>query len=90
MILNIPAVEPAQKHALIFDVFGSLQPGAALVLHNDHDPKPVYFQMKAMHGDGFDWEYLQQGPQWWDIRITKKDSDTQNTSGKTAAQEAGK
>lgn len=72
VILNIPVVEPQQKHALIFNVFETLRVGDSFIIHNDHDPKPVSYQLKATHGDVFEWEYLQQGPQWWDIRVTKK------------------
>lgn len=84
IILNIPEVEPSQKHALIFEVFGSLKPGNTFILHNDHDPKPVYYQLQAMHGNVLDWEYLQEGPQWWDIRVTRKDPEAQKTTDEIA------
>ena len=72
LILDIPSIEPQQKHALIFDVFESLEPGESFIIHNNHDPQPVYHQLQAMHGDTFTWEYIQEGPQWWDIRVSKK------------------
>lgn len=80
IILDIPSVEPNQKHALIFDVFGTLSSGDSFIIHNNHDPKPVYYQLQAMHGNVFDWEYLQQGPQWWDIRVTRKDHEVQGST----------
>jgi regulator of cell morphogenesis and NO signaling len=73
IILNIPALEPQQKHQLIFNVFDILKTGDSFIIHNDHDPKPVSYQLKAMHGDVFDWEYILQGPAWWDIRVTRKE-----------------
>ncbi|HWK58559.1 MAG TPA: DUF2249 domain-containing protein [Parapedobacter sp.] len=75
VILNIPEIEPQQKHALIFKVFEMLKPGGTFIIHNNHDPRPVYHQLQAMHGDVFTWEYLQQGPQWWDIRISRKSEE---------------
>ncbi len=75
VILNIPQIEPQQKHALIFKVFESLKPGGTFIIHNNHDPKPVYHQLQAMHGDVFTWEYLQEGPQWWDIRVIRKNDE---------------
>ena len=72
IILNIPAIAPQQKHALIFDVFENQKPGESFIIHNNHDPKPVYYQLQSMHGDVFTWEYLQEGPNWWDIRVSKK------------------
>lgn len=72
LILNIPALEPQQKHAVIFHVFENLEPGESMIIHNDHDPKPVYYQLKSERGDLFTWEYLREGPEWWDVRITLK------------------
>ena len=39
--------------------------------HNDHDPKPLYYQLIAERGQIFDWEYLQEGPEVWDVKISK-------------------
>ena len=72
IILNIPAIAPQHKHALIFDVFDNQAPGESFIIHNNHDPKPVYYQLQGLHGDIFSWEYLHEGPEWWDIRVTKK------------------
>lgn len=74
-IINVPEIEPRLKHLTIFQTFDSLQPGESMVIHNDHDPKPVYFQLQSLRGDTFTWDYLQAGPQWWDIRVTKKSLD---------------
>jgi len=58
-----------------------------LVIHNDHDPKPVYYQLLSERGDVFTWEYLQQGPQWWDIRVTMKGVDSGETIGEIVAKD---
>lgn len=80
-IINVPEIEPRLKHLTIFKTFDSLMPGDSFIIHNNHDPRPVYFQMKEMHGDIFTWEYLEQGPQWWDIRVTKTAADKQMSVG---------
>lgn len=36
---------------------------------NDHDPKPLYYQFEAEHAGQFTWEYLEQGPEVWRVRI---------------------
>lgn len=72
LILNIPEVEPQQKHALIFNIFENSKSGESFIIHNDHDPKPVYYQLQSTHGDTFSWDYLQEGPDSWDIRVTIK------------------
>ena len=61
-VINVPSLEPKLKHPTIFKTFDTLQPGESLIIHNDHDPKPVYYQLLGERGDVFTWEYLQQEP----------------------------
>ncbi len=70
-ILNVTALEPRLKHSTIFDRFDALTSGEILILHNDHDPKPLYFQLTGQRGAIFEWEYLEEGPHLWKIKITK-------------------
>lgn len=90
IIINVPSLEPKLKHPTIFKTFDTLQPGESLIIHNDHDPKPVYYQLLGERGDVFTWEYLQQGPQWWDIRVTRKGADDHATIGQIAAKDLRK
>ncbi|HTO15550.1 MAG TPA: iron-sulfur cluster repair di-iron protein [Edaphocola sp.] len=78
IVITVPALEPKVKHETIFFTFANLQPGESMIIHNDHDPKPVYYQLQSMHGDIFTWDYLEQGPEWWDIRVTKKEVEQPN------------
>lgn len=89
-IINVPEIEPRLKHQTIFQAFGNLKPGESLIIHNDHDPKPLYFHLREMHGDVFTWEYLEQGPQWWDIRITLRGANQQNETQATSNRRGGK
>lgn len=73
-IIDVPSIEPRYKHPTIFRKFDELKPGETLTIHNDHDPKPLYYQLKAERGYIFNWEYLEEGPMWR-IRITKKLSE---------------
>ena len=75
-ILNVTLLEPRLKHSTIFLRFDELISGESLILHNDHDPKPLYYELSAERGDIFDWEYLERGPETWKIKITKKGEDT--------------
>lgn len=70
-ILNVTALEPRLKHPRIFEEFDSLTPGAAFIINNDHDPKPLYYQLLAERGQTFQWEYLENGPEVWMVKITK-------------------
>ncbi|NLY44836.1 MAG: DUF2249 domain-containing protein, partial [Tissierella sp.] len=39
--------EPRDKHRVIFETFDSLSSGEAMELTNDHDPRPLHYQMLA-------------------------------------------
>ncbi len=69
--LDVTKIEPRLKHPAIFDKFDALPEGEAFVIHHDHDPKPLYYQMIAERGQTFGWEYLKQGPEVWEVRISK-------------------
>jgi uncharacterized protein (DUF2249 family) len=64
-------VAPRERHPKIFDAVDGLAPGEAFVLVNDHDPKPLYYQLAAERPGTFTWEYLEQGPDVWRVRIGK-------------------
>lgn len=69
--LDVRTVPPFQRHTLIFQTFEGLAPGGAFVLVNDHDPKPLYYQFAAERAGEFTWDYQEQGPQVWRVRIGK-------------------
>lgn len=76
-VINVQEIEPRLRHLTIFQAFDSLEEGESLVIHNNHDPKPVYYQLARLRGEVFDWEYLEAGPEWWDVKVTKRpDADT--------------
>ena len=68
-ILDIRTLPPIQRHPLIFDQFEALATGESFVLINDHDPKPLFYQFQAERTNQFTWEYLEQGPVAWRVRI---------------------
>lgn len=68
-MIDVRPLPPAQRHGLIFDTYESLQPGESFLLVNDHDPKPLYYQFRFEKEGQFTWEYIEQGPQTWQVRI---------------------
>ena len=68
-ILDVTLLEPRQKHPTIFARFDELDEGESLIIHNDHDPKPLFYQFDAEYKDQFTWDYLEQGPEVWRVRI---------------------
>ncbi|MBK7653407.1 MAG: iron-sulfur cluster repair di-iron protein [Flammeovirgaceae bacterium] len=90
-ILNVTLLEPKQKHPTIFVRYDELKEGESLTIHNDHDPKPLYYQLLGERGNAFTWEYLEEGPEWWKIRIRKRISgENDETLGQLAAKDLRK
>jgi uncharacterized protein (DUF2249 family) len=69
--VDVRQIVPRERHPLTFGTFDRLQPGQALRLVNDHDPKPLYYQFMAERPGEVGWDYLEQGPDVWQVRITK-------------------
>jgi len=69
--LDVRELIPRERHATIFARFDALAPGETLRLINDHEPKPLYYQLMAERSGLFAWEPEQQGPEVWVIRIRK-------------------
>ena len=69
--LDVRKMEPRERHPLIFSTFDALEAGQTLLLVNDHDPKPLYYQFKAESQAEFTWEYLEKGPEVWRVAIGK-------------------
>jgi regulator of cell morphogenesis and NO signaling len=90
-ILNVTLLEPRLKHPTIFTRFDALQEGESLTIHNDHDPKPLYYQLLGERGNTFTWEYLEHGPKLWKVRISKYISGIHDeTLGEIAAKDLRK
>jgi uncharacterized protein (DUF2249 family) len=67
--IDVRSLVPAQRHRKIFQLVEELAPGASFVLVNDHDPKPLYYQLEAEYPRQFSWTYLEQGPAAWRVQI---------------------
>ena len=70
-LIDVRTIAPRERHPLIFSTFDALQPGQALELVNDHDPKPLYYQFNAELPGQFEWTYLERGPETWRVAITR-------------------
>lgn len=89
--IDVTVIEPRLKHPTIFQNFDALSGGEAFIIFNDHDPKPLYYQLLGERGDTFTWEYLQQGPEYWQVKIEKKAASlTEQTVGQIASQDIRK
>lgn len=69
--LDVRDLPAASRHAKIFQALAALHPGERLLLINDHDPKPLYYQLQAEHPGQFLWSYIEKGPETWRVMIEK-------------------
>lgn len=88
--LFVPDIQPALKHPTIFKKFDSLQEGESFIIVNDHDPKPLYYQLLAERGNIFSWNYLEQGPEVWKVHVKKYEVSKGETVGQIAAKDIRK
>ena len=56
--IDVRHIIPRERHPLIFSTFDHLGAGEALLLVNDHDPKPLFYQFQAESKGEFTWDYL--------------------------------
>lgn len=69
--IDVRDIAPAQRHPLIFQRFDALNVGDSFMLINDHDPKPLRYQLVAEYAGDLIWDYLEQGPSVWRVRLGK-------------------
>ena len=74
-LIDVRPMPPRERHPIIFGTWAELTPGECILLVNDHDPVPLYYQFAAEHSGEFRWEYLEQGPEVFRVRITRGDFD---------------
>lgn len=85
--LDVTVLEPRMKHPTIFQWFDNLKGGEAFIIHNDHDPKPLYYQLLGERGNTFKWDYLEQGPEVWEVKIAKLTPEEGETVGELVAKD---
>jgi uncharacterized protein (DUF2249 family) len=72
--LDVRQVVPRERHTLVFRTFKVLKPGEGFILIADHDPRPLRRQFETQCADQFSWDYLEQGPAVWRVRISRQPS----------------
>jgi uncharacterized protein (DUF2249 family) len=59
------------KHGLIIQRCVQLAVGTSFILVNDHDPVPLRYQLYGEFPESFRWDYVENGPEVFRVRITK-------------------
>lgn len=71
-VIDVRTIPPRERHPLLFERFDALASGEAYELVNDHDPKPLYYQFQAERPGQLQWDYLEEGPDVWRVRVGKR------------------
>ncbi len=69
--IDVRKLQPRDKHPTIFNAWNSIVGAGSILLLNDHDPLPLYYQFACENPGQFHWDYLEQGPELWRVRIQK-------------------
>jgi uncharacterized protein (DUF2249 family) len=80
-VRNMP---PRRRHTVLTETFDLLAPGEGFVLVNDHDPEPLYHELRSVHGDVVGWSYELEDPGEWRVEIAR----TGESAGDDTAAEA--
>lgn len=69
--LDVRVIPPPQKHATIHEKLKQLAPGEALRITNDHDPRPLRYELEHDQPGSFAFDYVESGPEKWLVDIVK-------------------
>jgi uncharacterized protein (DUF2249 family) len=78
--IDVRDLKPQRRHESLLDIFDELSVGEGFVLVNDHDPKPLYHELRSMHGDVIGWEYTSRGSGEWRVEVVRT-GDSEATDG---------
>ena len=71
-ILDIRVLDGCvNRKAHVIEAFDALAPGESVVVVNDHLPRGLRVHFEEQRPQAFDWTLLQDGPQVWQVRITR-------------------
>jgi uncharacterized protein (DUF2249 family) len=69
--LDVREVLPFERHERIFDAWHALPVGDEILLTNDHEPRPLFYQFQAEYPGEFEYSVEQRGERWWEARIKR-------------------
>lgn len=69
--IDVRIIPHAERHRLIFGMLDMLDPGKAMEVTADHDPRPLHYQLDTHFPGQFAWSYLERGPEVWRVEIER-------------------
>lgn len=68
-MIDVRTIPPRERHPQIFAKANALEVGKSFVIVNDHDPRPLHYQLQAEYPGQFSWTYLEAGPDVWRVAL---------------------
>lgn len=81
--LDVRVLSRPQKHPTIRAMLPNLSSGEALRITNDHDPRPLRFELDHDYPNKYRFDYLESGPQTWVVDIVCGTETASDTSAET-------
>jgi uncharacterized protein (DUF2249 family) len=71
--VDVRGTAPMHRYDEIMSAYEALGNGQTMQLIVDHDPKCMYYTLRATRGeDSFAFDYVQDGPDVWEVLVTRK------------------
>ena len=70
--IAVRTIQPRERHPKIFAMANALAVGESFVIVNDHDPRPLHYQLQAEYPGQFSWTYLESGPDVWRVQLGRQ------------------
>lgn len=70
--IDVRTIQPRERHPRIFAMANALAVGKSFVIINDHDPRPLHYQLQADYPRQFSWAYLESGPEVWQVEVGRQ------------------
>jgi uncharacterized protein (DUF2249 family) len=74
--VDVRDLKPQRRHEALLAIFDDLDADGGFVLVNDHDPKPLYHELRSMHGEVVGWTYESEGGAEWRVAVEKTGAST--------------
>lgn len=69
--LDVRVIAPREKHLTIHARLNELAQGDTLTILNDHDPRPLRFELENDFPGRYAWNYQESGPETWRVDIKR-------------------
>ena len=70
--IDVRTIPPRERHPRIFARVDALAAGESFLIINDHDPRPLHYQLQAEYPAQFTWTYLEAGPEVWRVQLGRE------------------